>query len=90
MTPRALPGVSFVVPVHNGVACIRETLEAILAQADGRPFEVIVVDDRSTDGSLLLLRRLAATWPFRIISADGRGAAAAINTGIRAARHPYI
>ena len=30
-------GVSFVVPVHNGAAFVRETLEAILAQDDGRP-----------------------------------------------------
>src|SRR5437870_13543535 len=44
-------GVSFVVPVRNGAGLIRETLESILAQADGRPLEVIVVDDGSADGS---------------------------------------
>ena len=83
-------GVSFVVPVHNGAAFIRETLEAILAQADGRPMEVIVVDDRSRDGSVELLRELAERWPLRILSGAGRGAAAAINTGVRAARWPII
>ena len=56
---RVMEGVSFVVPVHNGAACIRETLEAILAQADGRPMEIIVVDDRSRDGSSAVLRQLA-------------------------------
>jgi glycosyltransferase involved in cell wall biosynthesis len=44
-----MEGVSFVVPVHNGAACVREALESILGQADGRPMEIIVVDDSSQD-----------------------------------------
>ena len=85
-----MDGVSFVVPVHNGAAWLRRTLAAILAQADGRPMEVIVVDDRSEDGSAALLRRLALEWPLRILDGEGRGAAAAINTGVRAARFPIV
>ncbi len=85
-----MEGVTFVVPVHNGASCIRETLEAILAQADGRPMEIILVDDRSQDGSAAVLRRLAAIWPLRIVAGEGRGAAAAINAGVRAARYPII
>jgi len=85
-----MTGVSVVVPVHNGAAYIRETLAAILAQADGRPMEVIVVDDRSRDGSSDLLRELAAEWPLTIVRGEGRGAAAAINVGVRAARFPVI
>ena len=85
-----MEGVSFVVPVHNGAAWVRETLEAILSQADGRPMEVIVVDDRSRDGSSAILRQLAGEWPLRIVAGEGRGAAAAINTGVRAARFPII
>jgi glycosyltransferase involved in cell wall biosynthesis len=83
-------GVSFVVPVHNGAACIRETLASIFAQADGRPREVIVVDDWSRDGSSALLRELALEWPIRILRGQGRGAPAAINVGVRAARFPVI
>jgi len=85
-----MEGVSFVVPVHNGALCIRQTLEAILAQADGRPMEVIVVEDRSGDDSAARLARLAEIWPIRVIEGDGRGAAAAINRGIRAARFPIV
>jgi cellulose synthase/poly-beta-1,6-N-acetylglucosamine synthase-like glycosyltransferase len=84
------PGVSFVVPVHNGVALVRETLAAIVAQADGRPMEIIVVDDHSGDGSPDLLRALAVDWPLQLVAAEGRGAAAAINTGVRAARNPIV
>jgi hypothetical protein len=85
-----MEGVTFVVPVHNGEASVRETLAAIFAQADGCSMEVIVVDDDSDDGSLELLHRIGAHRPLRILSADGRGAAAAINVGIRAARFPII
>jgi len=85
-----MKGVSFVVPVHNGALWIRECLQAILAQADGRPMEVIVVDDHSTDGSSELLQQLAVAWPVRVVTAQRRGAAAAINTGIAVARHPIV
>lgn len=89
-TNRVTEGVSFVVPVHNGAAWIRDTLAAILSQGDGRPVEIIVVDDHSTDGSSELLSALSARWPLRIVAGEGRGAAAAINAGVRAARFPII
>ena len=53
---RAMTGVSFVVPVHNGAAHLAETLASIAAQADGRPMEIIVVEDGSHDDSAALLR----------------------------------
>jgi GT2 family glycosyltransferase len=83
-------GVSFVVPVRNGAACVRQALESVVAQADGRPMEIIVVDDRSSDDSSALLHRLAEIWPLRIVPGEGRGAAAAINAGVRSARFPII
>lgn len=85
-----MEGVSFVVPVHNGAACVRDALESILAQADGRPMEIIVVDDASQDDSSAVLQRLAEIWPIRVVAGEGRGAAAASNTGVRAARFPII
>jgi len=85
-----MEGVSFVVPVHNGAGCLRETLDAIRAQDDGRPMEIIVVDDHSDDGSSELLKELAEQQPLKIVVAEERGAAAATNAGIRAARFPII
>jgi succinoglycan biosynthesis protein ExoA len=82
--------VSFIVPVHNGANCLRATLAAIVAQADGRGLEIIVVEDRSSDGSSELIRRLAEHWTLRIVQGEGRGAAAAINAGLRAARFPIV
>jgi glycosyltransferase involved in cell wall biosynthesis len=83
-------GVSFVVPVHNGAAFIVETLESIFAQDYGGPREVIVVDDRSDDDSREIVRRFAERRPLTLIAGEGRGAAAALNAGVRAASHPFI
>jgi glycosyltransferase involved in cell wall biosynthesis len=48
MSAIAAPTVSCVIPVYNGEAHLGEALDSVLAQ-DPRPFEVIVVDDGSTD-----------------------------------------
>ena len=84
------PGVSFVVPVKNGASSLDQVLRAILAQADGRPMEVIAVDDGSTDGSAEILATYAANGRLHVLRGEGRGAAAAINLGIRHAAHPII
>jgi len=84
------PGVTFVVPVHNGERWLDEVLKAILAQRDGRPFEVIAVDDNSTDGSPRILAARAAAGDMRVLRAAKRGAAAAMNQGIREAAQPII
>ena len=83
-------GVSFVIPVHNGAEFVEDTLRAVREQADGRPFEVIVVEDHSTDNSWALLESLGRDWPFRLLASEQRGVAAALNQGIRAARHPVV
>lgn len=84
------PGVSFVVPVHDAGAGLHDVVQAILAQDDGRPFEVILVDDASRDGTATLLDALAGPR-VRALHRDRRGGpAAAINDGVRRALHPII
>ena len=82
--------VSFVVPVHNGARWIADVVTAIDQQADGRQLEIIVVDDASSDASVALVELLSVRCPLRVISSDARGTAAALNTGIRAARFPIV
>ena len=84
-----MTGVSFVVPVKDGARWLEDALVAIFAQADGRPFEVIAVDDGSRDDSPAILLRWAERG-VRVVRGPGRGAAAAINCGVAAARQPII
>ncbi len=77
-------------PVYNGRRWLREALDAIEAQRDGRPFEIIAVDDGSRDGSRRILEEAVRAGHVRLIDGPGRGIAAAINAGVREARHPII
>jgi glycosyltransferase involved in cell wall biosynthesis len=86
----AATGVSFVVPVYNGRRWLREALGSIDAQRDGRPFEIITVDDGSVDGSRRILDEAARAGRVTVIDGPGRGIAAAINAGVRRAQYPII
>ncbi|HSC25945.1 MAG TPA: glycosyltransferase [Vicinamibacterales bacterium] len=88
MTCRA--AVSVVIPVHNGRRFLPAVLEAVSAECAGRPDEIIVVDDGSTDGSVEYLHEQEAAGRIRLLSGSHRGYAAAINAGIREARCEYI
>ena len=85
-----LAPVSFVIPVLDGRGVLRPCLESIVTEAGGRPFEIIAVDDGSTDGSLRLLETWRADGRLTLLHGERRGAAAAINMGVRAAAHPII
>ena len=59
------PALSVVVPAHNEAGAIRETVEGVAASLDraGIEYEVIVVDDASTDGTEGVVRAAAAENP---------------------------
>ena len=83
--------VSVVIPVHNAGAALVDTVRAMLAQAEpDTQLEVILVDDRSDDAAVELVRRTLPGAPLVVIEGDGRGAAAALNRGVAAARHALI
>ena len=82
--------VSFVIPVRNGAPWLRAVVAAIRADAGTRETEIIAVDDGSTDGSADILAELEARGWLRVLRGPGRGAAAAINAGLRAARFPLV
>ena len=75
--------VSFIVPAFNEERLLAATLGAIesAATALGEPFEVIVADDASTDGTASIARRHGA----RVVAVTHRQIAATRNAGARAA-----
>lgn len=80
------PLVSVVVPVYNVAGFLREALDSLFAQ-DYEPFEVVVVDDGSTDGS----GAIARSYPgVRYLRQENQGPAAARNAGIAAARGEIV
>jgi cellulose synthase/poly-beta-1,6-N-acetylglucosamine synthase-like glycosyltransferase len=88
---RPRPGVSVVVPVLNGAETLADTLASIAAQGGvGDGFEILVVDDGSRDRSREIARDAAAYAPIRLLDGPRHGAAAAVNFGVRAARHAII
>ena len=84
------PQVSVIVPVYNMEKFLPETLSSILA-SDYPWFEVIVVDDGSTDGSLSVAESMAeGDERVRVLHKENGGVATARNHGIAAAKGIYI
>ena len=76
--------ISFIVPAYNEELELSSTLAAIRAATSGvsQPFEIIVVDDASTDATPEIAEQAGA----RVVSINRRQIAAARNAGARAAR----
>jgi dolichol-phosphate mannosyltransferase len=87
-----LPGVSIVVPVHNEAENIPMLAEEIAAVLKGRRFEVIFVNDGSSDETGSVLQKLGKTQPWlrQIKHARSCGQSAALRSGVRAARAPIV
>lgn len=84
------PSISVVMPVYNAETFVREAVESILTQTF-TDFELIAVNDGSTDGSLMILKEIASR-DQRIVLLDRphQGIVAALNAGIECARGEFI
>lgn len=75
--------ISFLLPARNASATLPEALHGVLAQHDAPPYEVVCVDDASTDATSALLEAAARSDPrVRIVRGEGRGLVAALNLGL--------
>lgn len=79
--------VSIIIPTHNRAGFLVRAVDSVLAQTY-RNFELIVVDDGSTDSTSQLLA--AYGREVTVVRQENRGPAAARNLGIRQARHPLL
>lgn len=85
-----MPEISIIVPVYNVEDYLKECLDSLLAQTF-LDYELICINDGSTDGSLSILRQYAATDArIRLISKENEGYGKTMNRGLSEARAPYI
>lgn len=80
--------ISVVIPLFNKRSCIASTAQSVLSQTY-KDFELIVVDDGSTDGSADVVRSIDDAR-IRLIEKPNGGVCSARNEGIRQAQSEYI
>lgn len=91
MLPPAPPRISVIMPVFNAAAFVEQSIGSVLAQSL-TDWELLAVDDGSSDDSPAILARLAATEPrIRLLSTGGNlGAGAARNCAMAAANGRWL
>ncbi len=90
----AQPTVSVIVPFLNAEKFLRETIESVMLQSYPQ-WELILIDDGSTDGSSALAQAFASRFPGRMhylehAGHENRGTAASRNAGIRRSSGAYV
>ncbi|HVV73993.1 MAG TPA: glycosyltransferase, partial [Verrucomicrobiae bacterium] len=85
------PQVSIVIPVFNNLDLTRQCLDSIFSNTPQGLYEIIVVDNASTDGTRGFLQQQAEGQRLRgIFNSQNRGFAAACNQGAQEARCPQV
>lgn len=84
--------ISFIIPAYNVETYIGRCLDSIFNQnVDATLYEVIVIDDGSTDGTLNLLNKYATKYSnLNVTSQENKGVSAARNHGIALAKGEYL
>ena len=82
---------SVVIPLYNKAPYVKKALESVIDQSF-RDFELIVVDDGSTDDSLRVAKDVLAgsTINYQLIHQDNAGVSTARNNGVAASHRDYI
>ena len=91
LDPELTAYVSVIIATFNRCERLVAALQSLFAGPRDLPFEVIVVDNGSTDGTRAAVQRMAdAGHPVRYVHELRRGASPARNAGARAARAPIL
>ncbi len=84
LSERGIVRISVIMPAFNAGRFVDAALRSLLAERAKIHLDIIVIDDRSTDGTSDIVRRLAGEAPeIRLLPNPGKGIAAARNTGLR-------
>jgi glycosyltransferase involved in cell wall biosynthesis len=76
--------ISVVIPVFNGAGLLDEQLGSLAEQTFDGDWELLVVDNGSTDDSVAIAERWMASLPLRVLSCPEKGVNAARNAGVKA------
>ena len=89
--PGITPAVSVVLCTFNRAGLLADAIHALTRQHPDTPlYEVLVVDNNSTDETARIVEEVAARAPVRYLRETHAGVSHARNTGIRAARSPIV
>ncbi|TWR27568.1 glycosyltransferase family 2 protein [Mucilaginibacter pallidiroseus] len=83
------PLVSVIIPCYNSGKYLPEALDSVTRYHDASVYEIIIVDDGSTDAATIELLNTLKNKHI-VISQENRGPAAARNTGVKAAKGEYL
>ncbi|MDQ0492810.1 glycosyltransferase family 2 protein [Paenibacillus brasilensis] len=84
-----MPKASVILPVYNNSDFVLEAIHSILVQTYS-DFELIIIDDGSTDGSAFLISQIADPRVIKIFHDTNRGLVASLNEGLNKATGEYI
>ena len=62
------PKISFIIPTYNDADTLTETIESLYKSYDKRKTELIIINDKSTDNTLNILKKLKKKYKFKIIN----------------------
>ncbi len=83
--------ISIIIPAYNAERFLPKCLDSILLQSCSFAYEIICINDGSTDGTLSILDSYAAKYPhFKALSQDNKGMSAARNRGLQEASGEYV
>lgn len=85
-----MPAITVLIPARNAAATLGETLDSLVAQTF-QDFDVLLVDDASTDATPALAQAYGDRLALRVLSlAENAGVAGALNQGLARIDSPYV
>ena len=84
-----IPAVTVLLPVYNAAAFVGEAIRSVLAQTY-RDFELLVIDDASTDDSEQVVRQFKDARIRYLVNESNLGITGTLNRGLSEARGDYI
>ena len=90
-TPNSYMDISFLMPAYNNEATVVDSIQSILNQKTDLQFEIIVVDDGSTDNTYPFVNKLLKIHPnIKLIKKKNGGEASALNEGLKNCNGRFI